>query len=85
MNTTVLEELEDFIVSGRGTSEEEFGRMADEYLKDKTEADKSEIGEAIADFYTDRMLLLTAIEYKIGKIKYAKEKEMIKTKELVMC
>ena len=85
MNMILREELDDFVVNGRGKSEDEFRSMVKEYLKDKTPADKNEIGIVIADLFADRMFLLNEVEYKLGKIRYAKAKAKIKTKELVMC
>jgi hypothetical protein len=72
MNTIVRKEIEDLIVSGRGMSEDEFARMTDEYIKDKTQTDKNEIGIALADFFADRMCLYNEIEYKLGRIRQAK-------------
>ena len=81
---TVRKELENFIVSGRGTSEEEFRRMVDEYFKDKTQTDKNEIGMALADFFADRMCLYNEVEYKLGRIRKAKLNAKIEAEALMM-
>ena len=66
MNTAVRREIEDLIVSGRRKTEGEFDRMLDTYFQDKTEKDKNEIGEALSDFFSDRIRQFTEVEKKIA-------------------
>ena len=73
MNTVVRKEIEDFIVSGRRKSEEEFDCMLDNYFQDKTGKDKDEIGEALSDFFSDRLHKLIAVENRLAIIRQSNE------------
>ena len=88
MNTVVRKEIEDLIVSGRNKTEEEFDRILDEYIQDKTEEDKKELGEALVDFFADRIGQLLKIDNKLamnGKHKEMKEPFNVVEMALVLC
>ena len=72
MNTIVRKELEGLIVRGRRKTEKEFESMLDEYFQDKTEKDKNEIGEALSDFFSDRIGQFIEVENKIAQFKLSK-------------
>ena len=69
MNTVVRKEVEEMIVSGRRKTEEEFDRILDEYLQRKTNQDKGEINEALADFFADRIRQFVEVEKKLAKLR----------------
>ena len=69
MNTIVRDEIEKLILSGRRKSVEEFDLILDQYLQNKTDKDKSEIGEALADFYNDRIHQYINIENELAILK----------------
>ena len=69
MNTIIRKEIEEFIVSGREKTEAEFKRMVDVYLQDKTEKDKNEMGEALADFCADRIRQLVEIDKELAMLR----------------
>jgi len=76
MNTIVRKEIESLIVNGRHQTEEEFDMILDEYFQDKTEQSKKEIGEALVDFFADRIGRLMEVDNKLamnGKYKEMKE------------
>jgi len=86
MNTTIRKEIDDFIVSGRRKTEEEFDLMLDEYFQDKTEKDKDEISVALSDFFSDRMNQLLEVENKLAQIGQSKKlKKSIDMTEMVAC
>ena len=66
MNTIVRDEIEKLILSGRKKSVEEFDLILDQYLQNKTDKDKSEIGVALADFYNDRIHQYINIENELA-------------------
>ena len=66
MNTIVRKEIEELIIGGRRKTVEEFDLMIEKYLQRKTEKDKDEIGEALADFYSDRIHQYIEIEKELA-------------------
>jgi len=86
MNTAVRKEIEDFIVSGRRKSEVEFDQMLDNYFQDKTEKDKEEIGEALSDFFSNRMRQFIEVEKKLTQIGLSKgRKKSVGVTEMAIC
>ena len=67
MDLAVRREIEDLIVSGRGKTEDEFDGILDKYFKDKTETDKNEVGEALSDFFSDRISQFIEVENRITR------------------
>jgi len=86
MNTAVRKEIEDFIVSGRRKTEEEFDHMLDEFFQNKTEKDKDEIGVALSDFFSDRFNKFIEVDNKLAQIGRSKElKKSIGILEMAEC
>ena len=66
MNTLVRKEIEELIIGGRRKTVEEFDLMIEKYLQKKAEKEKDEIGEALADFYSDRIHQYVQIENELA-------------------
>ena len=72
MDLALRREIEDLIVSGRGKTEEEFDSILDWYFKDKTETDKNAVGEALSDFFSDRISQFIEVENRITRFEISK-------------
>jgi len=69
MNTIVRKEIEELIVGGRKKTVKEFDCMLEKYLQGKTESEKGEIGEALADFYSDRIRKYVKVENELTMLR----------------
>jgi hypothetical protein len=69
MNTIVRKEIEELILGGRRKTVKEFDLMLEKYLQSKTEDDKGEIGEALADFYSDRIRQFVKVENELALLR----------------
>ena len=69
MNRIVRKEIEELITGGRRKTVAEFDRMLEKYLQTKTEKEKDEIGEALADFYSDRIRRFIKIENELARLR----------------
>ena len=76
-------EIEELILGGRRKTVEEFDYMLDKYLQHKTEKEKNEIGEALADFYRNRIRQYIKIENELATFKqFDMTKEAVNMYEL---
>jgi len=66
MNRILRKEIEELILSGRRKPVEEFDRILEKFLQSKTEREKGEIGEALADFYSNRIRRYIEIENELS-------------------
>ena len=73
MDLAIRREIEELIVSGREKTEEEFDGILDRYFEDKTETDKEEIGEALFDFFSDRICQFIDVENRITRFEILKK------------
>ena len=69
MNKTVRKEIEELILGGRRKTVKEFDCMLEKYLQTKTEKEKCDLGEALADFYFDRIHRYLRIENELELLK----------------
>jgi len=69
MNKIARKEIEELITGGRRKTVAEFDRMLEKYLQTKTEKEKDEIGEALADFYSDRIRRFIKIENELARLR----------------
>ena len=68
-------EIEELILGGRRKTVNEFNSMIDKFLQNKTEKEKNEIGDALADFYNDRIQKFIKIENEIETLMQFDTKE----------
>jgi len=68
-------EIEELILGGRRKTVNEFNSMIDKFLQNKTEKEKNEIGDALADFYNDRIQQFIKIENEIETLMQFDTKE----------